>query len=446
MLSNKDVIALGMMIFALFLGAGNIIFPPMEGYLSGTQWSWAALGFILTGVMMPFVTLVIVAIRGKGEALSKDLPQWAQVMFWVTLYLIIGPTFAAPRVTNVAYEMAWLPLGLSNPENATSHVVFAVGFVLIGMYFMLRKNAMISTIGEVMTPLLLLLLAIVAIRVIQVPLSAVQAPAQAYAQGSPLVIGMVGGYQTMDLLAAMAFGGLVANVMRARQVNDARRVIRYTLKAGMVSLVCLSLLYTSLFYMGATSHAVAQGADNGGQIFSRYVNELFGTAGVWMMSGIVMLANLTTLVGVISSASDYFSRLLPGIRYPVWVVIFTAMTAFVAEMGLTTLLRVTIPALLLIYPVAIMLVVLQFLRPYLGDIKRTYHVVIGVTVLFSAIDSLNNLGWLPASVNSTLSHLPLYQEQLAWLAPALITLLIMFFRGKALKVSSDTRTTGEETA
>lgn len=439
MLSNKDVIALGMMIFALFLGAGNIIFPPMEGYLSGTSWGWAAAGFVLTGVLMPFITLVIVAIRGKGEELSKDLPQWAQVLFWVTLYLIIGPTFAAPRVTNVAYEMAWVPLEVGGTAGPYSHFLFALGFNLVGMFFMLRKNSMISTIGEVMTPVLLVLLAVVAVRVIQMPLSDIQPPTQAYAQGSALVIGMVGGYQTMDLLAAMAFGGLVAHVMTSRHVRDSRQIFSYTLKAGMVSLVCLSLLYTSLFYLGATSHQVAQGADNGGQIFSGYVNELFGTAGVWLMSGIVMLANLTTLVGVISAASDYFSRLLKGIRYPVWVVIFTIMTTLIAEMGLTTLLRVTIPALLMTYPIAIMLVVLQFIRPWLAAIKPTYYATLSVALLFSTIDSLNNLGWIPDSINQMLrDHLPLYGEQLAWLAPALLTLLVMILFGRAFKPAGDT--------
>ncbi len=105
MFSRKDIIILGMMIFALFLGAGNIIFPPMEGFSSGQHWTSASLGFVLTGVLMPFITLVVVAILGRGEELTKDLPKWAGTGFLVILYLTIGSTFAMPRITNVAYEM-----------------------------------------------------------------------------------------------------------------------------------------------------------------------------------------------------------------------------------------------------------------------------------------------------------------------------------------------------
>ena len=110
MFSRKDIIVLGMMIFALFLGAGNIIFPPMEGYTAGQHWATAALGFVVTGVLMPFITLVIVSVLGRGEELTRDLPKLAEVLFLATLYLVIGSTFAMPRITNVAYEMALVPL------------------------------------------------------------------------------------------------------------------------------------------------------------------------------------------------------------------------------------------------------------------------------------------------------------------------------------------------
>ena len=110
MFSRKDIVVLGMMIFALFLGAGNIIFPPMEGYTAGQHWAIAALGFVLTGVLMPFITLVVVSVLGRGEELTRDLPKWAEVLFLATLYLVIGSTFAMPRITNVAYEMALVPL------------------------------------------------------------------------------------------------------------------------------------------------------------------------------------------------------------------------------------------------------------------------------------------------------------------------------------------------
>ncbi|KGQ40745.1 branched-chain amino acid transport system II carrier protein [Gallibacterium anatis] len=428
MLSKKDILILGMMIFSLFLGAGNIIFPPMEGYHAGSSWLWAALGFILTGVFMPFITLIVVTVRGRGEALSTDLPPWVGVVFWSILYLIIGSTFAMPRVTNVAYEMAWLPLNIYNGEY--SHILFALVFNIIGMSFMLGRSTMISTIGKFMAPVLLVLLIIVGIGVVSDPLSKIIAPSSNYAEGSALVTGMIGGYQTMDVLSAMAFGGIVARAFAVNNVTNGRTIVRYTLAAGVTSVVLLSGLYLCLFYLGATGDMVASTSTNGGQIFSRYINELFGATGLWIMSGIVMLANLTTLVGVTSACADYFSRFHPRLNYPFFVVLFTIATIIISETGLDTLLRVTIPALLLIYPVAIMLVVLQIVRKKLPVVSWSYNATIALTTLFSLCDSLKNMGLLPQGVEKLLSYLPFYQEGLTWLIPVLLMLLLTIIVGK----------------
>ena len=209
MFSRKDIIVLGMMIFALFLGAGNIIFPPMEGYTAGQHWATAALGFVVTGVLMPFITLVIVSVLGRGEELTRDLPKWAEVTFLVTLYLVIGSTFAMPRITNVAYEMALVPLDLVADTPAT-HLIFAVVFNIIAMLFMLKPNTIISSVGKFMTPALLVLLVVVTVTVFISPLSEIAAPTKSYADSSALTTGLISGYQTMDVLAAIAFGGIVA--------------------------------------------------------------------------------------------------------------------------------------------------------------------------------------------------------------------------------------------
>lgn len=436
MLSKKEILILGMMIFALFLGAGNIIFPPMEGYYAGENWAGATLGFVLTGVFLPFVTLVVVTLAGKGEALSNDLPKWVATTFWVILYLVIGSTFAMPRVTNVAYEMAWLPLGFQ--DSTSMHVAFAVIFNLIGMFFMLSRHTMISTVGKYMTPALLVLLVAVAVQVILSPLAPVAEPSNAYANQPAFTNGMIGGYQTMDVLAATAFGGIVANVFRLKNITDRGRILRYTLASGTVSIVLLSLLYASLFYLGATAHPVAHDASNGGQVFSRYVDALFGTQGVWIMSGIVLLANMTTLVGVTSACADYFSHFFKRLNYPFWVVLFTMMTIIISNIGLTELLRITIPALLLIYPIAIMLVVLKLCSPYLRKNSQiSYRLVIATALPFSVADSVSNMGILPSSIEHILSCFPLYPQGLAWLLPS-FAMLVLCLLGNAISKNNIT--------
>ncbi|WP_272571936.1 MULTISPECIES: branched-chain amino acid transport system II carrier protein [unclassified Providencia] len=428
MFSTKDMVILGMMVFALFLGAGNIIFPPMAGYQSGTDWFSTSLGFIITGVILPFMTLVTVAVKGRGERLSVDLPKWVAVIFWVALYLIVGSTFAMPRVTNTAFEMGFIPLGFIE-KSTTSHLTFALIFNVSSLFFMLKQGTMISAIGKFMTPALLILLVVVGIAVVAEPLSPINAPVKQYADYA-FFGGVIDGYQTMDVLSAMAFGGIVARALASKNITQPRQVAFITIKAGLISVSLLAALYICLFYLGATSELVANTATNGGQIFSRYVDTLFGSIGTWIMCGIVLLASMTTLVGVTSACADYFATFHHRLGYRFWVVFFTLLTTIVSTFGLDTLLRVTIPALLMIYPSSVTIVFLQFARRYMAAPRVTYGITIAVIVFMSLLDTLNNMTLLSDNVKGFLvSNLPLFEQGMGWLIPGVIAFIISLFVG-----------------
>ncbi|EMD6370866.1 branched-chain amino acid transport system II carrier protein [Morganella morganii] len=427
MFSTKDMLVLGMMVFALFLGAGNIIFPPMAGYHSGTDWFSASLGFIVTGVVLPFLTLITVAVKGRGERLSVDLPRWVSVTFWVALYLILGSTFAMPRVTNTAYELGFLPLGFVEKSTA-SHLIFAFVFNFVSMFFMLKQGTMISAIGKFMTPALLFLLVAVGIAVVRTPLSPINEPINQYVDFA-FFSGIVDGYQTMDVLSAMAFGGIVARALASRGITSPQDVVVITIKAGLIAVGLLAALYICLFYLGATSDAVSQTATNGGQIFSRYVDALYGALGTWLMCGIVLLASMTTFVGVTSACADFFATFNPRLDYRFWVVVSTLLTTIVSTFGLDTLLRVTIPVLLLIYPTTVALVFLQFARRKMRNPRFTYGYTVAVLVVMSAFDTLNNIGLLSENVLAVLHRMPLFKEGIGWLLPGVIAFIISFVAG-----------------
>lgn len=427
MFSTKDMLVLGMMVFALFLGAGNIIFPPMAGYHSGTDWFSASLGFIVTGVVLPFLTLITVAVKGRGERLSVDLPRWVSVTFWVALYLILGSTFAMPRVTNTAYELGFLPLGFVEKSTA-SHLIFAFVFNFVSMFFMLKQGTMISAIGKFMTPALLFLLVAVGIAVVRTPLSPINEPINQYVDFA-FFSGIVDGYQTMDVLSAMAFGGIVARALASRGITSPQDVVVITIKAGLIAVGLLAALYICLFYLGATSDAVSQTATNGGQIFSRYVDALYGALGTWLMCGIVLLASMTTFVGVTSACADFFATFNPRLDYRFWVVVSTLLTTIVSTFGLDTLLRVTIPVLLLIYPTTVALVFLQFARRKMRNPRFTYGFTVAVLVVMSAFDTLNNIGLLSENVLAVLHRMPLFKEGIGWLLPGVIAFIISFVTG-----------------
>ncbi len=427
MFSTKDMLVLGMMVFALFLGAGNIIFPPMAGYHSGTDWFSTSLGFIVTGVVLPFLTLITVAVKGRGERLSVDLPRWVSVTFWVALYLILGSTFAMPRVTNTAYELGFLPLGFVEKSTA-SHLIFAFVFNFVSLFFMLKQGTMISAIGKFMTPALLFLLVAVGIAVVRTPLSPINEPINQYVDFA-FFSGIVDGYQTMDVLSAMAFGGIVARALASRGITSPQEVVVITIKAGLIAVGLLAALYICLFYLGATSDSVSQTATNGGQIFSRYVDALYGALGTWLMCGIVLLASMTTFVGVTSACADFFATFNPRLDYRFWVVVSTLLTTIVSTFGLDTLLRVTIPVLLLIYPTTVALVFLQFARRKMRNPRFTYGFTVAVLVVMSAFDTLNNIGLLSENVLAVLHRMPLFKEGIGWLLPGVIAFIISFIAG-----------------
>lgn len=294
---------------------------------------------------------------------------------------------------------------------------------------MLKQGTMISAIGKFMTPALLILLVVVGIAVVAEPLSPINAPVKQYADYA-FFGGVIDGYQTMDVLSAMAFGGIVARALASKNITQPRQVAFITIKAGLISVSLLAALYICLFYLGATSELVANTATNGGQIFSRYVDTLFGSIGTWIMCGIVLLASMTTLVGVTSACADYFATFHHRLGYRFWVVFFTLLTTIVSTFGLDTLLRVTIPALLMIYPSSVTIVFLQFARRYMAAPRVTYGITIAVIVFMSLLDTLNNMTLLSDNVKGFLvSNLPLFEQGMGWLIPGVIAFITSLFVG-----------------
>ncbi|MGL4861459.1 MAG: branched-chain amino acid transport system II carrier protein [Enterobacteriaceae bacterium] len=443
-LSIADTIGLGFMTFAFFLGAGNIIFPPLEGQLAGTQVLASMAGFLLTAVGLPLAAIIAVARAGGGlPAMSRDLPKGTGVFAAVLLFIIIGPAFATPRTGLVAYEMAIRPLfpmvdAWSEAEiylpSLDLHLDFSQMlatslFFLVTLFFSWSRGKLIGYIGKVLTPALFLLLICLAVGVLLKPQGELMAPVGEY-NHLAFSKGFLGGYNTMDTFAALMFGILLVDILRGKGVTELKSCARYLTLAGIIAAAGLAFVYISLFWLGATSGVIAPGASNGGEILAAYVQALFGEAGQWILSGVVLLACLTTSVGLISACADYFSS-LTAIRYRPWVVILSVICSVVANVGLSRLISLSIPALLTLYPLAIVLVVLTFIRPWLKHPALVYRVVMLVTLLCSLIDALRSIGVQSKGIGSVVAwyseHIPFVEQGMAWTLPALATLVVLYF-------------------
>ncbi len=420
------------MTFAFFLGAGNIIFPPLAGQLAGENMLSAMSGFLVTAVGLPLVGIIAVAMAGGGwQGLTRDLPSKVATLMAVLIFIIIGPAFAAPRTGLVAYEMAVKPF-LSVDAGQASLTTFSVIFFVIALFFAWSRGKLIDMIGKFLTPALFIVLAVLAIAVFVNPQASIVAAQGEYATQA-FTKGFLEGYNTMDTFAALMFGMLIVDVIRSKGISDEKTTCTYLIYAGLIAAAGLAFVYISLFYLGATSSTVAPNAGNGGVILTAYVMALFGAPGQVILSAIVLLACLTTAIGLISACADYFSSLTP-MSYKKWAVVLAVICAVVANVGLNQLIALSVPVLFALYPVAIALVALTLVRKWLPNPRLAYRVVLLVSFIFSMIDVAK---YLKFDV-SMFSSLPLFNYGMAWVLPTLVALVITrFIGGKAMGSHQD---------
>ena len=419
-LNRFDLLALGFMTFALFLGAGNIIFPPSAGMAAGEQvWS-AALGFLLTGVGLPLLTVVALARVGGGlDKLTAPLGRRAGLLFAVVVYLAIGPLFATPRTAVVAFEMGMAPFS-GNSQLALG--LYSLGYFAVALFLALNPGQLVDRIGKWITPVLLAALLVLGGAALLAPAGAVGESAQTYRE-APLLQGFLQGYLTMDTLGALVFGIVIATAIRDRGVRNEALITRYAISAGLIAAVGLSLVYLALFYLGATSQGIAGDAQNGVQILSSYVQHTFGTAGSLLLAVVITLACLTTAVGLLTACGEFFSQLLP-LTYRTVVIALAVFSLLVANQGLTQLISVSVPVLVGLYPLAIVLVGLSLASSLWCEPRRVFIPVMAVTLLFGVFDGLAAAGlksWVPAAIG----QLPLAGDSLGWLLPVCLTLLVV---------------------
>ncbi|WP_339488266.1 branched-chain amino acid transport system II carrier protein [Pseudomonas sp. EL_65y_Pfl2_R95] len=419
-LKGSDLLALGFMTFALFLGAGNIIFPPSAGMAAGGNMGMAAFGFLLTGVGLPLLTIVALARVGGGMALlTAPLGKAAGIAFAVAVYLAIGPLFATPRTAVVSFEMGVAPF---TGEGGTPLLIYTLAYFCAVMFLSLNPGRLVDRIGKFITPVLLAALLVLGGAALLVPAGEIGKTTAEY-QSAPFVQGFLQGYLTMDTLGALVFGIVIAMAIRDRGVTDSKLITRYSIIAGLIAATGLSLVYLALFYLGATSQGIAGEAQNGVQILTAYVQHTFGMTGSLLLAVVITLACLTTAVGLLTACGEFFSELLPVLPYRVVVVGLGVFSLLVANQGLTQLISLSVPVLVGLYPLAIVLICLSLLDRFWVSSRRVFVPVMSIAFIFGFEAALSAAGFKNL-VPSIFSQLPLSEQSLGWVLPVLATLLL----------------------
>lgn len=451
--TKSAFIATGLMLFALFFGAGNLIFPAGMGQQAGANIASALAGFLFTGVGLPLLGVIAIAYSGSRDVqqLASRVAPWYGVWFAVMLYLAIGPFFATPRTATVSFEIGVLPF-LGEVEEGTKNTAlfaYAVGFFALSYWLSISPGKLVDRIGKILTPVLLVVILILTGYAMISPMGELQAPAEAYQAGG-LAKGIIEGYGTMDALASLVFAIIVIEAIRAMGVTDNKQVLSLTTRAGLVAAGCLAVVYVLIGYMGATSVSVLGDLGSGAKVLSGSAEFYFGALGKSVLAVIVFLACLSTAVGLITACGEYFNRLVPKLSYHKWVIIFTLVSFVIANFGLGNIIKFSIPALMLLYPLTIAIIALAFLHNVFKGKRIVYVLTIATTSIFAIIDGWKTLHsmfegskeafimQLDAQLSSIL---PLYSAGLGWVIPAIVALIIGMVIGLSQK-SNDTPANG----
>lgn len=440
----SKILVIGLMLFAMFLGAGNVIFAPIVGQQAGTS-TWVAMGgFLITGVGL--VLLAIIALtRGGGtveKLASRVHPKFA-VVFSILLFLALGPFYVIPRTTSVVYEIAIKPV--VGPEN-TSLYLFIFSFIFIVFTILLSWNTtkFVDRLGKMITPVFSILLLVLVITSIINPMGEIGAPQEEYMSGVFLK-GFTEGYYTMDVLAAFVFGGIFIKSIKGYGIKSEQEVSKLFIKAGVIATVGLVALQISMAWIGATSVDAIGFKDNGGEVLAQSSEYLLGPAGIYLIGLVILLTGITTNVACLGAVSEYFERIQKSVSYKKWIIVFAILSLIFTNFGLNTILTMASPVLLLLYPLAIALIVLIFTNNLFNGYQSVYvGTIIGVSVI-AILDAIKETGFAVDTIDSYFGFIPLFSSGAGWIVTGILGFVIGFIVAKIKKESdSIINSTGQE--
>lgn len=434
-LTFKESLMITSMLFGLFFGAGNLIFPIYMGTLAGRNLPAALTGFLVTGVGLP-----ILGVAALGISRSNGLPELAGKVgkgysrfFTCLLYLTIGPFFAIPRCTTVPYEVGVTQL-LGKPSNM-SLLIFSLVFFVIVLWFSLRPSGILTWVGKILNPIFLAVLSILVVTALLFPGASIRdiPPTQSYTSDA-FFTGFLEGYNTMDALAGLAFGIIVVNVIRSRGIDKPEYVAKNTVFSGIFSGILMAVIYIAVALVGTRCMGFFQGRQfaNGGEVFAAVSEHYFGGFGAIILSAIVTLACLKTAVGLITSCSETFEEIFGGkIKYKAWVILFSSLSFLIANIGLNNIIEYSLPVLMFLYPLAISLILLALCGKLFGNSQTVYRTVTLFTFAAALLDLIKSLPkniisalHFDAVINAANRFLPFYGLGLGWVCPLIFGAII----------------------
>lgn len=431
-LTTQETIAITSMLFGMFFGAGNLIFPAKVGIDAGANMWPAILGVCVSAVGIPMLSIVALGLsKSSGlQDMADRVGKKYSVIFTALLYLTIGPLFAAPRCASTSFAVGAVNL-IKGANEQLCLAIFSFLFFAAVLYFSLRPGRIMDWIGKILNPLFLVFLGVLIVVGLMNPINSIDAikPVAEYGEtGTAFFKGIIEGYNTLDAIAGLAFGILVIDVVKGLGVKEPGDVAVATAKAGVFSCILMGIIYIFITLVCAQSAAICKGVTNGGAILGLIANHYFTTAGAIVMTGIVTFACLKTAIALLSSNARAFERMFPnGPSYERWIIFFSIVSFGIANLGLTTIVAWCIPVLMFLYPPTITLILLALFENYFDKSKSVYVWTTVFTVFAAIFDLLGvingmvpDVGFVKSAVAFASNVFPFYSLGLGWIVPSII--------------------------
>ena len=406
-----DIGLVGFALFAMFFGAGNLIFPPYMGFLSGSSWNVALIGFLITGIGMPLMGIIASArAGGTVEHLAGRVgPRFARILS-IVIILAIGPLLAIPRTAAVTYEMGILP-NLPWVSRALGSLIFFG----ITFFFALNESKVVDKIGKILTPFLLITLLFIILKGIFFPLAE---PSQG-SLSNPFSSAFREGYQTMDAMASIVFAEIIIAALIFKGYEKVKDQVKMASLAGIIAASGLGFVYGGLMYLGATSRSLFPEGIERTDLLINIAYQILGNTGKIALGLAVSLACLTTSIGLTATVADYFSSITKGrLKYKLICVVTVLFSGVFATVGVNKIVQIAVPFLVMVYPVAIILILFTIFGGKKISRKVYAGAVIGALAI-SVFDALTNAGLPIAFANDLISYIPLAKDGFPWVIPAI---------------------------
>ena len=412
---KKEVLILGFALFAMFFGAGNLIFPPSLGIDMGKDWLVAGIGFLLTGVGLPLLGVLAFTKVGRLEDFSVKISSRFNTLYCTALVFVIGPLFAIPRTGSTTFEMGVLP-SFPNVNPLVLSIITSTAFFGITLILVIKESKITDIIGKFLTPIILIILAAIAFLGIT---GNIGTPVDKNITGV-FAKGFVSGYQTMDALASVIFGVVIVKGLEGKGIVEEKEQRYFLSGSALIAAIGLGLIYFSLMYLGARVSGVGAFSTTSAALYLAEIT--LGSAGKIAFGICVATACLTTSVGLVAIASDWFARFTP-ISYKMWSVIICVFSGVMAIGGVDFIIKLSVPVLCILYPVTIILILLNVFGVKHVLVYRTATYTTLVVIILEEVFS-KILHVTP--VTNFLAKIPMAESGFVWVVPCLAGMAVAF--------------------